>query len=407
MYAVILVAAGRGVRLGAGTPKAFVPVRGRPLLSHALEQISSLKLAELVVVVPADYVEQTQKLIADFDFGATRLAVTPGGDSRQDSVAAGLNLVTASTVLVHDAARSFAPADLFEAGAHEISQGAAAAVPLLAVSDTVKMIEDGWITGTIDRDLVGLAQTPQAFETDLLRASHLQATGEFTDDAALLQSLGLRVRGFAGSPQAFKVTTPADLRRAEAELALAATATIAPAVEAAVETAVEAAPDAPAAPSATRVGVGVDAHRFSTDSSRPLVLGLLSWPALPILDGHSDGDSVAHALVDAILSAAGLGDIGKQFGVGKSEYRDASGERFLLETLALIEAAGFELISASVEIVGDRPKIADRRDEMQQALSELLQAPIAVAATTTDGLGFLADSRGVGAVATALLRARG
>ncbi len=404
MYAVILVAAGRGVRLGAGTPKAFVPVRGRPLLSHALEQISSLKFAELVVVVPADYVEQTQKLITDFDFGAARLTVTPGGDSRQDSVAAGLKLVTASTVLVHDAARSFAPADLFEAGVHEIAQGAAAAVPLLAVSDTVKMIEDGWITGTIDRDLVGLAQTPQAFETDLLRASHLQATGEFTDDAALLQSLGLRVRGFAGSPQAFKVTTPADLRRAEAELAFAA---VEAAVETAVETAVEAAPDAPAAPSATRVGVGVDAHRFSTDSSRPLVLGLLSWPVLPMLDGHSDGDAVAHALVDAMLSAAGLGDIGKQFGVGKSEYREASGERFLLETLDLIEAAGFALISASVEIVGDRPKIADRRDEMQLALSELLQAPISVAATTTDGLGFLADSRGVGAVATALLRARG
>jgi 2-C-methyl-D-erythritol 4-phosphate cytidylyltransferase/2-C-methyl-D-erythritol 2,4-cyclodiphosphate synthase len=418
MYAVILVAAGRGVRLGAGTPKAFVPVRGRPLLSHALEQISSLKLAELVVVVPADYIEQTRRLIADFDFGAARLAVTPGGDSRQDSVAAGLNLVTASTVLVHDAARSFAPADLFEAGAHEISQGAAAAVPLLALSDTIKMVEDGWITGTLDRDLVGLAQTPQAFETDLLRASHLQVTGEFTDDAALLQSLGLRVRGFAGSPQAFKVTTPADLRRAEAELAYAAAA--AESVDTPARVNLEIEPevneqvfitDQPAAAelaaTPTRVGVGVDAHRFSTDSSRPMALGLLSWPALPILDGHSDGDAVAHALVDAMLSAAGLGDIGKQFGVGKSEYRDASGERFLLETLALIEAAGFELISASVEIVGDRPKIADRRDEMQSALAELLQAPIAVAATTTDGLGFLADSRGVGAVATALLRARG
>jgi 2-C-methyl-D-erythritol 4-phosphate cytidylyltransferase/2-C-methyl-D-erythritol 2,4-cyclodiphosphate synthase len=404
MYAVILVAAGRGVRLGAGTPKAFAPLRGRPLLSYAFEEISKLSLAELVVVAPADYVEQTRRLMAEFDFGSARLAVTPGGDTRQDSVSAGLNLVTASTVLVHDAARSFAPADLFEAGAHEISQGAAAAVPLLAVSDTVKMVADGWIAETIDRDLVGLAQTPQAFETDLLRASHLQATREFTDDAALLQSLGLRVRGFAGSPQAFKVTTPADLRRAEAELALAE-----PVLPATVshDSVVEVAHDVPAAPSPTRVGVGVDAHRFSADSSRPLLLGLLSWPALPILDGHSDGDAVAHALVDAILSAAGLGDIGQQFGVGKSEYSDASGERFLLETLALIEAAGFELISASVEIVGDRPKIADRRDEMQLALSEVLQAPIAVAATTTDGLGFLADSRGVGAVATALLRTRG
>jgi 2-C-methyl-D-erythritol 4-phosphate cytidylyltransferase / 2-C-methyl-D-erythritol 2,4-cyclodiphosphate synthase len=388
MYAVILVAAGRGVRLGAGTPKAFVPVRGRPLVSYALEQISKLAIAELVVVAPADYLEQTRRLIDDFDFGAARLEVTAGGNSRQDSVSAGLNLVTADIVLVHDAARSFAPADLFETGAHEISQGAAAAIPLLAVSDTVKMVQDGEIMGAVDRDLLGLAQTPQAFETALLRESHLQATDEFTDDAALLQSLGLRVRGFAGSPHAFKVTTPADLRRAEAELAY---------VEA----------EAAGPPLATRVGVGVDAHRFSTDSSDPLILGLLNWPDLPNLAGHSDGDAVAHALVDAMLSAAGLGDIGEQFGVGTSEYRNASGERFLIETLSLLKAQGLELISASVEIVGDRPKIADRRVEMQLALSGLLQAPVAVAATTTDGLGFLSDSRGVGAVATALLRARG
>jgi 2-C-methyl-D-erythritol 4-phosphate cytidylyltransferase / 2-C-methyl-D-erythritol 2,4-cyclodiphosphate synthase len=399
MFAVILVAAGRGERLGAGAPKAFVEVRGRTLLSYALEQVAKSKPAELVVVAPVDFVSAAEATVAQLDFAGTTVHVVPGGESRQQSVQAGLAKITAGVTLVHDAARAFAPAELFERGVQAIMGGAAAAIPVAAIADTVKRVASGWVTETLDRAELGLAQTPQAFETDLLRAAHLQQSEEFTDDAALLQSLGLRVAVFEGSTRAFKVTTPDDLQRVEAELAIA-------------QGNLAAEPQGPALASgeigfATRVGVGVDAHRFAVEPNGVLMLGCLEWPGLPALDGHSDGDSVAHALVDAMLSAAGLGDIGSQFGVARSEYAAASGARFITETRALIENAGFELISASVEIVADKPKIADRRAAVEARLTDLCGAPVSLAATTTDGLGFLADSRGVAAVATALIRARG
>jgi 2-C-methyl-D-erythritol 4-phosphate cytidylyltransferase/2-C-methyl-D-erythritol 2,4-cyclodiphosphate synthase len=398
MFAVILVAAGRGERLGAGAPKAFVEVRGRTLLSYALERIAEAKPAELVIVAPEQFLASAKVAASELNFSSTRVHVVAGGATRQQSVQAGLGQVTESIVAVHDAARSFAPKELFERGVQAIVEGAAAAIPVIDVADTVKRVELGFVIETLDRNELALAQTPQVFETALLRAAHLQQSEEFTDDAALLQSLGLRVVTVEGSPRAFKVTTPEDLRRVEAELAMTTGAE----------------PEALTGPitlsqlsAATRVGVGVDAHRFSTDSSKPLMLGCLEWPTLPRLDGHSDGDALAHALVDAMLSASGLGDIGTQFGVARSEYASASGKRFLVEAGKLMAAAGFELISASVEVVGDKPKIGERRAELEATLSELCSAPVNIAATTTDGLGFLADSRGIAAVATALVRARG
>lgn len=398
MFAVILVAAGRGERLGAGAPKAFVEVRGRTLISYALEHIAAAKPAELVVVAPEQFLESAKIAASELNFSSTRVHVVAGGATRQQSVQAGLARVTESIVAVHDAARSFAPKELFERGVRAIVEGAAAAVPVVAVDDTVKRVEAGFIIETLNRDELGLAQTPQVFETELLRAAHLQQAAEFTDDAALLQSLGLRVASFEGSPRAFKVTTPDDLRRVEAELAMSSGVELEPLTGPITLSQLSA---------ATRVGVGVDAHRFSTDSSKPLMLGCLEWPALPRLDGHSDGDALAHALVDAMLSASGLGDIGSQFGVGRGDYASASGERFLVEAGKLMATAGFELISASVEIVGDKPRISERRAEIEARLSQLCAAPVSVAATTTDGLGFLADSRGIAAVATALVRARG
>lgn len=398
MFAVILVAAGRGERLGAGAPKAFVEVRGRSLLSYALERIAAAKPAEVVVVAPQNFLESAEAAVSELNFSGIRVHVVAGGATRQQSVQAGLSRVTESIVAVHDAARSFAPKELFERGVKAIVEGAAAAIPVIDVADTVKRVALGFVIETLNRDELGLAQTPQVFETGLLRAAHLQQTAEFTDDAALLQSLGLRVATVEGSPRAFKVTTPDDLRRVEAELAMMAGAEPEPMTGPITLSQLSA---------ATRVGVGVDAHRFSTDSSKGLMLGCLEWPALPRLDGHSDGDALAHALVDAMLSASGLGDIGTQFGVARSEYKSASGETFILEASKLMAIAGFELISASVEIVGDKPKIAERRAELEAKLSALCQAPISVAGTTTDGLGFLADSRGIAAVATALVRARG
>jgi 2-C-methyl-D-erythritol 4-phosphate cytidylyltransferase/2-C-methyl-D-erythritol 2,4-cyclodiphosphate synthase len=150
-----------------------------------------------------------------------------------------------------------------------------------------------------------------------------------------------------------------------------------------------------------RIGSGFDAHRF--DPSRPLILAGVEWPDEPGLAGHSDGDAVLHAIVDALLSAAGLGDIGGQFGTSDPAYLNASSEVFVLRTRELLAEAGWRIVNISVQLIGEKPKLAQRRDEVQQHLSELFDAPVSLAATTSDGMGFTGRGEGVAVHATALL----
>ena len=154
-----------------------------------------------------------------------------------------------------------------------------------------------------------------------------------------------------------------------------------------------------------RVGLGTDVHAF--DASRPLWLGGIEWPGEVGLAGHSDADVAAHAVCDAMLSAAGLGDLGSNFGVSRPEYANASGKTFLVETHTLVRAAGFEIGNISVQIIGNSPKVASRRDEMQSCMSQALDgAAISVAGTTTDGLGLTGRGEGIAAIAVCLLTAR-
>ena len=208
-----------------------------------------------------------------------------------------------------------------------------------------------------------------------LRRAYASATDDFTDDAALMQSQGKKVLFVEGEVEAAKITTPEDLLAVVARLNGAA-----------------------------RTGIGVDVHRFSADPTKKLYLATIEWPGVPGLDGHSDGDAVSHALVDALLSAAGLGDIGSNFGVDRPEFAGANGSVFLAEAVRLIRAAGFEVVNASVQVIGNRPKISTMRVEAEKALSQLVGAPITLGATTTDGLGFLGNDEGVAAVASALIR---
>jgi 2-C-methyl-D-erythritol 4-phosphate cytidylyltransferase/2-C-methyl-D-erythritol 2,4-cyclodiphosphate synthase len=370
--AVVLVAAGNGERLGAGIPKALVEIAGKSLLAHALESIQRFNPAQLVVVAHEDHVEEFETQVRTFYKGG--FSIAKGGSSRQGSVANGLALVTQDLVLVHDAARCFASAALFESVAQELSKSEVV-IPVMPITDTVKRVSGTEVLGTEDRSSLRLSQTPQGFKTKALQQALSQTTSEFTDEAALMQSLGASVTSVTGEANAFKVTTNSDLERAKQDFGQRLT------------------------------GIGTDAHKFS--EAGVLVLGCLDWPELPKLEGHSDGDSIAHAIVDALLSAAGLGDIGSNFGVDRPEFAGASGEVFISETLRLIAAKGFSVENVAVQVIADRPKIGPKRDALEARLSEVVGARVSVGATTTDGLGFLADSRGVAAVATALLKVLG
>ncbi|NCA08039.1 MAG: 2-C-methyl-D-erythritol 2,4-cyclodiphosphate synthase [Micrococcales bacterium] len=374
--AVILVAAGDGARLGAGIPKALVKVADKTLLEHALENILQVKgLVQVVVASHENRVSEFETIANEFVRGKVDLKFTPGGLSRQGSIANALKEVAdAEVVLVHDAARCFAPASLFERVAHAVIENGFGVVPVLPVADTIKQVKQDVVLATVDRDELRVAQTPQGFLKDKLVKAYASVDADFTDDASLMQSTGEVISAVPGDTMAFKITVQADLEYAELNFS-------------AVE---------------QRTGIGTDVHKFSIE--KPLFLGTLLWPGEAGLEGHSDGDAVSHAIVDALLAAAGLGDIGTNFGVDKPEYAGANGIIFITETLKLLRADGWSVGNVSVQLIGNKPKLSPRRIEVEQALTALLGAPVSLGATTTDGLGFLGSSEGLGAVATALIQ---
>ena len=379
--ALVVVAAGQGQRLGAGKPKAFVDLVGRPLLTHAIESIIALPdLAQLIIAVPESHLVEAAQIAAEL-IGELPidLEVVLGGETRQGSISNALAEVAEASeiVLVHDAARALAPTSLFSSVAASVRSTRTSSLPVMRVVDTIKRIAGETVLETVDREVLRSAQTPQGFLSAELRAAYAEAETEFTDDAALMQAAGHAILAVDGDERAFKITTPTDLAAAELRFS--------------------------GQPAGFRTGIGTDVHRFTEDAAKPLYLGTIIWPGERGLDGHSDGDAVSHAIVDALLSAAGLGDIGSNFGVDRPEFSGANGKVFLEGAIDLIAAAGFRVENVAVQIIGNRPKVAPHREAVEAALQAILGAPVSLGATTTDGLGFLGNSEGVAAVATALL----
>jgi len=371
---IVVVAAGSGTRLAAGIPKAFATVAGHTILEHCLRGIAQASDAQVVIVAPESYVDAATAL-------AGTATVVVGGDTRQASVAAGLAALgpAVDVVLVHDAARAFTPSAMIDRVVAAVRDTGAGVIPSLPVSDTIKRVDGAAVLETVDRaDLVHV-QTPQGFPRDALDTAYGRAATEYTDDAALFAAAGFSVSVVPGDALAFKITTPADLRRAEQELESAVSIDF-------------------------RTGVGMDVHAY--DANEPLWLGGLYWPDEVGLSGHSDGDAMCHAICDALLSAAGLGDIGGRFGTSDPKFAGAHGEVFITETVALVEGAGFSVGNVSVQLIANGPRLGARRTELESHLSDLVGAPVSVAATTSDGLGFTGKGEGVAVIATALVRAR-
>ena len=369
--AAIIAAAGMGHRLGAHIPKALVQINGVSLLERAFTALSPV-VDEIVITAPQGFEETYRKLVGE---SAT---VITGGVLRSDSVRLAVNSLSPSVscVLVHDAARALASSELASRVRDAVMAGESAVIPTLSVIDTIKEVgRDGYVRATPDRSSLAIVQTPQGFDKSVLLRAH-EASEDATDDAALVEALGIKVKTITGEARAMKITTPEDISTAMQFLDGSATTLL--------------------------TGIGTDAHAFSNDPSRELWLACLKWENEIGVDGHSDGDVAAHAVCDALFAATQLGDLGSNFGTSDPKYAGASGEKLLKETLQRITAKGFAIANVSVQIVGNRPKIGPRRAEAIAALSSALNgATVSVTATSTDGLGFTGEGKGLSAIAIA------
>lgn len=379
---VVVVAAGSGSRFGG--PKQWAPLGGRRVIDWTVAGArASSSCAGVVVVVPPGQVGRVE--IPGVD------AVVAGAATRSGSVRAGLAAVpaAAAVVVVHDGARPLAPATLFDAVVAAVASGADAAIPGLALTDTVKRVTgDGVVTGTLDRTGLVTVQTPQAFAAPTLRRAHA-GSPEATDDGALVEAIGGRVVVVAGHPDNVKLTEVGDLAVAERALGVAGAPVGARAAGAPV--------------GASRVGLGFDVHPFSDDPDRVLVLGGVTFAGERALAGHSDADAVAHAATDALLGAAGLGDIGEHFPDTDPRWAGADSIELLRTAAGRVRAAGWEPGNVDCSVVCDRPRLAPQRDEMQRRLSAAAGADVTVKGRRPEGLGALGRGEGVACWAVAVV----
>lgn len=361
----IVVAAGAGARFGG--LKQWELHNGASL---AALSVAACRPAcdGVVLVVPSEPSPASSQAGADI--------VTNGGATRAESVRNGLTLVPrdASIVVVHDAVRPAASASLFHHVIREVRSGAAGAVPALPVSDTLKQVDGGLVTRTLDRTGVVAVQTPQAFDAHWLRRAHADG-GEATDDAALVEQAGGQVVVIEGEPDNLKVTTPTDLDRLRGQGSRLP---------------------------ALRVGHGFDVHRWAS-APRTLVLGGITFPGERGLDGHSDADVVCHALADAVLGAAGLGDLGKHFPDSDPRWKGARSTELLGRVVELAASRGWRPLSGDITVVAEEPRLSSHITDMNSALTASFGAPVSVKATTAERLGALGRGEGVAAWAVTLL----
>ncbi|MGI6726425.1 MAG: 2-C-methyl-D-erythritol 4-phosphate cytidylyltransferase [Christensenellales bacterium] len=370
----IVVAAGAGTRLGAGRNKALLPLCGQPLFVYALRALRPF-CGHLILVIR----EQDRAEVARVLAGHPGLADTliPGGQQRRHSVEHALQALPADCglVLIHDAARPLTSAKLVEA----VRQAAAlhgAAVPALPVDDTLRR-QEGERSHTVPRERLCRVQTPQGFLRSVIEQAYAAIPEALTDDAGLVEQMGLPVALVPGEARNFKITRQEDWDMAQQLLS-----------------------------GSLRVGAGFDTHRLAP--GRDLVLGGVVIPHPLGLLGHSDADAALHALMDALLGACALGDIGQHFPDSRAEFKDISSLLLLEKTARILRQKGFEPWQCDVTIIAQAPKLAPFIRQMRLNIARALGiAPdrVSVKATTTEGLGFEGRQEGISAQASALVMA--
>lgn len=370
----LIVAAGKGARLGGGVPKQYRILGGKPVLRWAVESlISHPAVRSTRVVIGSGQQEQAAAALEGLNVGD----FIEGGAERSDSVKAGLQAIVGDAVLVHDAARPFCPSAVVDrlVAQLEFFDGA---TPVLPVGDTLARADRN-LDELIDRTGLVRVQTPQAFRLQALRKAYgIWSGGIPTDETTVLRAAGLQVAVVEGDPVLDKLTTPADFQRAEQWIA---------------------------GRLSTRTGMGFDVHAFAGDG--PVMLGGIAIPHSRGLAGHSDADVVLHAITDALLGAAGLGDIGEHFPPSDLTWKGVSSDCFLRHAVGLLRSRGAILDHVDCTVIAEEPKVGPHRSAMRQRIAEIAGLSldqVSIKATTTEGLGFTGRREGIAAQAVASIR---
>src|SRR5215472_3903255 len=384
LIAAVVVAGGRGLRAGGDVPKQYREIAGEPVIRPALAAF--LSHPQVGAVQPVIHAQDESAFRAATAGLTNLLPPILGGATRQASVRAGLEALASrapAIVLIHDAARPFLT-DALIGRAIVAGKASGAAVPAVAIADTVKKIDEAaQVTETLDRSHLRTVQTPQAFAFSLIVAAHRRAAAaglaDFSDDAALAEWAGHRVSVFEGEAGNVKLTTNDDFVRAEM-LRQAALGDV-------------------------RTGNGFDVHAFADGDH--VMLGGVRIPHSRGVTGHSDADVALHALVDAILGALAEGDIGAHFPPSDPQWKGAGSERFLAFACERVRKRGGMIAHLDITIICEEPRIGPHRDAMRARVAEIAGIGIdrvAVKATTSEKMGFTGRSEGIVAMATATVR---
>jgi 2-C-methyl-D-erythritol 4-phosphate cytidylyltransferase/2-C-methyl-D-erythritol 2,4-cyclodiphosphate synthase len=375
----LIVAAGSGSRMGGDLPKQYRPIAGKSVLAHAVDALASHPRIDAVRVVIGDgQQDAAQQALAGRDVGQLIL----GGETRQDSARLGLEALSAEgapdIVLIHDAARPFCPTEVVDRLLKALDSNSAA-VPALPAADTLMRGKGKHLGDTVDRTHLNQIQTPQAFHFDRIFDAHrTKASESFTDDATLARAASIDVVRVQGDEALNKLTLPGDFARAEAQLA---TRLI------------------------PRTGLGFDVHAFAGEG--PVMMGGIAVPHQRGLAGHSDADVVLHSITDALLGAAGLGDIGQHFPPSDRRWKGADSSIFLGHAAELVRDAGGIIDHVDCTVICEAPKVGPHRDAMRSRVAEILglaTSAVSIKATTTERLGFAGRGEGIAAQAVANIR---